>query len=366
MHLIRGFAQTAADWVAATGQGKAQMVAPPGRVICPVPLTGGGAKLDMLSNYTSAPAYIATLPNACTAGDEGAIITSDGQLLLSTIQRLHIPFAANAVWQKLADPGKTTRFNGRLAVLTHHGGRNFGHWLGDGVPRLWLFRQSGLEPDAWVVPADPPLWLHEMLNRLGIPEERRFYVTSESIVVARQLLVPTGTGFALSVAEWTRTAINDLLQPASLSGLSPTKLWLSRGNSIRRRWMEEPAAKKELEKRGFVVHSFDGASFETQLRAVCHSRVIGGATGSALVWALASCHSNGLLFEVTDHSIDKNDLRAVAAVCGWQYSRTLFKNMTINDGDQFMEELHVPVAEAISALDAALEKWGACAHSAAS
>jgi hypothetical protein len=357
MHMVRGFAQTAADWVAASGLGKIESVLPAQSVKCPEPLTGGGAKLDVLGNYTTPPASVAILPNACAVGDEGAILTCDGQLLLSTIQRLHIPFAANPVWQQRTTTTEYVRHEGTLGVLTHHGCRNFGHVIADGVPRFWLMRRAGAEPDAWIVPATPPSWLEEILLRLGIGEDKRVYVNKKSVVCAHRLIVPTGTGHAVATAPWARTAVAELFKLRAHSSHDPMRIWISRETAVRRRWIQEAAAHKSLEDRGFVICDFDGASIETQFRLAFNSNVIAGAHGSAFCWTLASRHANGLVFELSDGSIDKNDYRSVAAVCKWQYARTLQADMGMFEGENNLVNSDLDIAETMHRLDLALDKW---------
>src|SRR5215471_17745317 len=200
MFIVRGFSQSAADWVAASGTGEVYTVAPPTLVRCSSPFAGSGTKLSRLNSYVSPAAHVSRLPNARCIGTDGAIVTMDGLLLLSTVQRFAVPIAANRAWDHLEPSGQEYVFDGTLGVMTHHGSQNFCHVLADGLPRIWLVRKSGIEPDAWVVPARPAGWFSELLDLVDIPEKRRVYVEAGSTVTARNLIVPERSGFALAVA----------------------------------------------------------------------------------------------------------------------------------------------------------------------
>src|SRR5262245_41878777 len=169
MSVVRGFSPSGADWVTATGQGEIYPVERAAIVRCPSPLAGSVAKLTKLGSYISPAASVARLPNAHCIGNEGVIVTADGMLLLSTIQRFAIPVAANAAWNHPPPSSPESVFDGDLAVMTHHGPHNFVHVLTDGLPRIWLVRKAGIEPDAWVVPAHPQPWFSELLDLVGIP-----------------------------------------------------------------------------------------------------------------------------------------------------------------------------------------------------
>jgi len=355
--LVRGFCQCAADWVATTGQGEVRLIVPATHVQCRPLLAGGGSKLDVFSSYIAAGAHVALLPNARCIGNEGAVVTSDGHLLISTIHRFPKPVSASAAWEHRVNPGEELEFDGVLGVMVHHGTCSFAHVLADGLPRIWLVREAVNEPDAWIVPAHLPSWFSELLDMVGIPAKRQLRVESNSTVRARCLVVPDGTGFALSVAPWARTALVDLLGLTDDHPDGHRRIWISRELAGRRRWLQEGEARSALEKRGFLICQFDGQPIDWQLKLALGSDVIAGPHGAGLSWGLVARQPRGLLFEVADSILVHNDYRAVAAVVGWDYARTSHANVPVSEGDNFLCDLDIGLGEVIETLDLALDRW---------
>ena len=141
--------------------------------ICPPPLTGTHApKLAVLSSYVTAAASVAILPNGISIGDEGAV-AADGMLMLSSLFHHTRNIFAHPAWRLPRSEARQITIPGTLAVVTHHGPRNFGHVLADGLPRIWLVRRAGIEPDAWLIADEAPTWLDELLSIAGIPPKNR-------------------------------------------------------------------------------------------------------------------------------------------------------------------------------------------------
>lgn len=159
-------------------------------------------------------------------GDRGTVTAPDGQLMASTCDALWWPLVSDAAWGLESEAVETTPVDGRAAVVTHRGCRNFAHALLDGMARVWLVRRSGVEPDVWITPADPPPWLDELLSRAGVTPGKRLPVHSRSRFIADELIVPTPSGFATRTAPWVRGAVQEVLGVTGAPGAeAPQRVW---------------------------------------------------------------------------------------------------------------------------------------------
>ena len=353
---VRGFVNTPAEWIEATRKGELRVLTPSSVVECSTPLTGDGLKLSRLQSYVSPPATVAVLPGGLSIGKDGAVATSDGLLILATVQRLHSPPVMHPAWYAASASAETIYFDGVLAVPTHNGSLNFAHVLADGVGRMWLLQRCGYRPDAWVVPETPPDWLAEMLDLIGICEADRLYVRSDTVIQARTLLLPSSTGFGWGTAPWARTAVYEMLKINRLPQSRPSKVWVSRLHSSLRRWKEEERASAALEERGFRICHLETLSLSTQLEIVCNSGVIAGVHGAGLAWALGSRCTTGLVYEVAPPTIVHNSFRSISSVIGWSYGRTRCADVGVHAGNDVHRDFSLEPVEVLASLDDAMAK----------
>jgi capsular polysaccharide biosynthesis protein len=248
--------------------------------------------------------------------------------------------------------------SGIVANVLHHGPRSFAHVLADALPRIWLVREAGIEPDAWLVPDETPEWLSQLLDIARIPTERRIPMKVGSVIRATQLVVPDRTGFALAAAPWASRALAELFGSVRSAECSNERIWISRGNASRRRWLSESCACLELQRRGFLICSPEMFSVREQYSLIAGATVIAGPHGAGLVWCLAARSKRGLLFEVAGEDLVHNDYRAVACIKGWQYARSSYSAAPVAGGDNFLVDINATPESVLSTLDAALAAFG--------
>src|SRR5271165_47970 len=169
----------------------------------------------------------------------------------------------------------------------------FGHWLVDFLPKLYLLRQSGIDPRAakYLLPANTPHFALSWLQLLGITTQQLvFFEPYDEVVGATHLIVPTLLR--------TNGRTHPLFRPAIeyLTSLLPSKrergsepgtvkrLYLSRGvaGPENRKLLNRQAIERLAAKAGYKVVRPETLSITDQLRMFAGSKTIVGEYGSAL------------------------------------------------------------------------------------
>jgi capsular polysaccharide biosynthesis protein len=143
-----------------------------------------------MSRYLAAAAHVYAIKGGYVLGDEGAIATPDRELIISTVSRPSIIAVDHPSWKLPDHAANIVRFDGVAAAITHHGPRSFSHVVADCLPRIWLVRRAGVEPEAWIVPASDESWQNDLLSLAGVAPNKRIYARDDLERRGFEVLVP--------------------------------------------------------------------------------------------------------------------------------------------------------------------------------
>ena len=181
--------------------------------------------------------------------------------------------------------------DGTVAVIYGPASENFGHWLIDFLPRLWVLAATGhdIARLSFAMPTDLDPIVIDMLSLLGVAPER--FVRHDPMLerlTADVLLVPTGLrlGNRISVLFenatnfWTGRLRDRLTAKPSAVG---RRVFLSRGDVRQQRVMvNRGQVEKVAEERGFAVVSPERLPLADQVALFTGASLIAGEYGSAL------------------------------------------------------------------------------------
>jgi hypothetical protein len=177
---------------------------------------------------------------------------------------------------------------------------SFYHFVTEVVGDWWFLKQMGYrESDfsAIVVHGQGKDWQDEILDRLGIPREKRRYHYE---VKARHidLVVPYRTkGDAVTVPTWMCDALRGELGSGLADRAGTRKIYLSRKDASRRRMVNEADMTRRLKSIGFEILQLDGMTIAEQQALLGSARVVVAEHGAALtniVW----CPANATVVDI--------------------------------------------------------------------
>ena len=178
------------------------------------------------------------------------------------------------------------------SVLFGPGYWNWGHWLIDHLPKLYLLQTTGwnLSRLSYLLPMDTPVWVDRLLMKIGIRADQLVRYTDA--VSADELLIPTKIRhlhvFSPLLADVQQFLLTQLT-PSLDRSLNYDRIYLSRRlGKINREMRRESEIEALARKAGFRVLQPEKLPLEHQLAMFRHAKVIGGEYGSALHGSLFS------------------------------------------------------------------------------
>ncbi len=221
----------------------------------------------------------------------GAIITPTGDVLKSSVaEALYVtpdlsglPGVAMVGGDAIMARPQSPKQLEKAAVFMAWGGRfNYGHFILDCLPALWVMAGKGIFND-YVIVAPPLTPWHRDLLQLMLGERASGIVELDDEVVAIEDAL-----FASPMDHFLH-APNDLLEqirgqiisrlPKTSPG--PERLYLSRRSDEKRVMLNEGELEARLSKMGFDIVRVAELSIEQQLNLFRTAKVIVGATGAA-------------------------------------------------------------------------------------
>ena len=176
---------------------------------------------------------------------------------------------------------------------------NWGHWLIDHLPKLYLLQLAGWDLSRlnYLLPMDTPVWVDRLLLMIGIRADQLVRYTDA--VKADEVLIPTKIrhlhAFSPALAE-VQKFLFDRLAPFVDSSVSYDRLYFSRSDGNSYRVMQgEVEIEALVRKAGFRVLQPEKLPLAQQLGLYRHAMVIGGEYGSALHGSLFS-EANPMVF----------------------------------------------------------------------
>jgi hypothetical protein len=228
--------------------------------------------------------FVAVVPQGRIWGRNGAVISPDRYLLWDvSIEYSKPPFRHTALSQRTMPP--LMRIPGTWAVLTCAASENYYHWMFEVLARFELLRQSGIEPDGYVLSMNGGLpFQHETLQLLGIPPDKLIDCRDFTHIQADRLVVPSmggHTGHAPQFAcEYLRANLLAHCPAEPLEGYEC--IYISRSGAERRRVLNEADVVRYLEHFGFRSVRPELLTVREQMRLFSSAGFIVAPHGAAL------------------------------------------------------------------------------------
>jgi capsular polysaccharide biosynthesis protein len=249
--------------------------------------------------YESLPLHAVKFPNSFINPTWGLVVTSTYELFE--------PSARAAKWKSpdltqvpgigVTDgepflnlrllPKKALR--GTYLVLSHWGGRNYGHFLLDCLPGVLFFYKEILQDKLKLI--TPPLqsWQREYLDILGIDETKTFSSVGDTFLKCENIIWPSPLQFNLHHPSlFTRTLGSYLTTSVDKEKfeLDSNLIFISRSRTwsgpFARKMENESELIKLLFERGFVVVRPEEYSVADQIALFSNAKIIVGESGAAM------------------------------------------------------------------------------------
>ncbi len=287
----KGYYETA-DQFANSPAGKssgssAREIYPPEKIeyTLPVPLEGGEAhwKFKQEQHKEIPPARVFELPGARFWGCYGGFVISPDDKLLADVSPDVLGLKHHRIRSVVKLPGCAT-IKGTVAVLsTAEAANNYWHWTFDLLPRLHLLERAGFTPDKvdfYLVNHTGQSFQMETLAAAGIPREKMIQTGARTHIEAGRLVVPSMKPSQYHVSNWTCRFLHGLAPPNG--GKPARRLFVGRGATAFRRWINEDEAFRYLQLRGFEKVLTDKLTVAQQRAVFSEAECVVGAHGAAM------------------------------------------------------------------------------------
>ncbi|ELS05062.1 capsular polysaccharide biosynthesis protein [Xenococcus sp. PCC 7305] len=254
-------------------------------------------------------AWIAPYKNAWVVCNGLAVMTPDGYLL-GDLSRYYLWFLPNCPYKHQKDHilyqldslPKTTKLDGKVALLSAMSGHVYYHWMFDILPRLDLIKKSGISWDSidwFVVNNIDKDFQTETLNYLGIPLNKVILSDHDSLIQAEELIVPSFPGYQDWVPEGSINFLRDVfLAKVNLDNEKyPQKIYISRSRSSSRHVINEKEVVEKLTPLGFQTVFLEELSLTEQIALFANAKVIMSTHGSGLT-NLVFCSPDTIVIEL--------------------------------------------------------------------
>jgi hypothetical protein len=260
----------------------------------------------ILGEHTIHQPFVIEVPNVTLIGSQGIKRRSDGEFIVSNLDRpadkqkakgLSGPAydithaAADCVWAFRDPPADIDSIELAIPLLDRWA-TNYSHWTEEYLTQLAgleHYEEQTNEKPTILIPPDAPKFIRESLEFLGFTSNRYQIFDSNRIHVER-LVLPSIRHFWSSTSEdyirdpyaiqWIREAIFERL---SLPAGSKKKLLISRQEDAHKRritnWDE---VKRTLDNRGFESVTLSNLDFVEQKRLFYNADIIVGTHGAGL------------------------------------------------------------------------------------
>ena len=232
------------------------------------------------------PGYAALeLPHAVVLGPKGHVGTSPRRVVGE------LSFGGRRIGDRrilresaLAASGDVVELDGLTVTLAQDSFANYCHWLIQGFSRLELLaRTTGFDGvDRILVSPRPPAFVREALASFGIDGIPIVEAADAPRVYRCERVI--AAGLPRSPGDAPRSVLDDVRARygAPPSADSPRRVYLGRGQTQRRRVVNEDEVLDLLRARGFEAVTMDGRTVREQARILAAAECIVGAHGAAL------------------------------------------------------------------------------------
>jgi capsular polysaccharide biosynthesis protein len=246
---------------------------------------------------------VAGLSGTYVAGRPADVLTHDKRLLVDLSFYEPSMFLNEAAEHPLLNhslPDRSIKLSGALALLgSIHSGRNYFHWLFDGLARLALLERAGLKRshiDGFIVSQASIPAVGQALRHFGISDSSVIELADDAVLAPEFLWASSSlrsTGFRRKfVCEWLRSNV-----VAEEYRCSLRRLYVSREDATERRMLNEDEIMSVLSRLGFEKVTLGSKSFLEQSALFSDAAVI-VAPHSASLANLVFCRPGTKVLDV--------------------------------------------------------------------
>ncbi len=286
---------------AALDDGRIWPVRPPETSVRPLPLGIPADDPAFVDNVTEDIPRVAILElrDGRVLGPHAAVITARGRLVweLSSYFGTSRPHEHPMYLHPF--PGPPLDVKGSVGVLASRGDANYYHFLHDCLPRLGVLEQCPAveAPERWYV-AQQTSFQRELLDLMGIPEERRIDSTKVPHIRAERLVLPGLASDIVRNPPWVSQFLRRRLVPDGVVRVPGRHIYATRGALRHNRMvLNEDEVVALLASRGFEVVDPGTMSVAEQVRTFAEADVIVAAHGAALA-NLPFCSPGATILEL--------------------------------------------------------------------
>lgn len=252
------------------------------------------ANLSKEANVILAEQFVLELPEGRVQGTEPTIIT-DNDTVLGDVSMMFKPYYLDIFFATRLP--KLIKISGPVLVLAGCPGSNFGHWLHQMLPRLYLATKAGWSPQQFekvVINSTRNNFAEESLLSAGFSGNQLMKTSSDLHLQSSCLVVPS-LPEAGSPPEW----ISDFLRNTYCSSsCNPgRRIYASRANAHWRRVSNEVELYPVLAEFGFQVIYPERFNFIEGVRLFEDAEVVCGPHGANLS-NICFCKPKSLLVEI--------------------------------------------------------------------
>lgn len=206
---------------------------------------------------------------------------------------------------------------------------NIGHWMIDGLSRLFLaLKNHSLdEIDHVLVPKLKYEFQRQSINSLGITNQKIVEIDALECVFCERIIVTTAPrGFSSSnTPGWIVDGYRQSLLSTQGTAQVRKRIYISRRDAGSRKFVNEEAIIECLEGFGFEAIEMSSYDFGEKVALFANADVVVGLTGAGLTNVLF-CRSDAIVLELFPDSFVTYFYASMCAYLGLNYHSIIFEN----------------------------------------
>jgi hypothetical protein len=211
---------------------------------------------------------------------DGVVLSPDDRVFDEFTHHWGEPISRHPVFRTPGLPKMEYRGGIWATLVVPASGRNVGHWLLDGLLRLAVLEEYGLDAGAnLILPSAKPRYA-EMVAALGY-ETGRYAGLDGGHWEVEHLLIPSFIGPSGFIRPWACQWLRNRL---GVDGRRKGKrrLWVSRSRARWRKILNEEEIVSVLRKHGFESVQLEDLSFHQQVRLFSQAEMVAGPEGAGM------------------------------------------------------------------------------------
>lgn len=235
--------------------------------------------------YADLRTFVADMRDARVIGRNGYIVDSGGRILgdVPKVYRANYTPAAHPLLGMVRPPAVTS-LPGRSAALAVFSTGNYYHWMFEGLPRVDLLRQAGIDLGAvdWFIVNDTAnQFVQPSLAALGIPESKLRVTRDGQALRCEELFVPS-MPCQTNPSRWVCDFLRRSLLPLAPAQVKRERLFVSRAPGAKRRITNESEVEELLVPRGFRKVYLETCTLAEQVALFANAEAIVAAHGASM------------------------------------------------------------------------------------